>query len=146
MSHHTLFEIAFADEYRLGVGSIALLALRRFCRRLLKQVGQVSVGLLSLFLIVSIATHSAAPPEATPTETTSMSMPHRLSNQPVNPSSDPAFSPNRRLSDQPSTALPAKGKPFQVLRPKMTYHRLTTSRFSIPLNNSQAVADRSESE
>lgn len=144
MSHHTLFEIAFADEYSRGVGSIALLALRRFCRQLLKQMGQVSAGLLSLFLIVSIATHSAAPPKTTPAETLSMSMPHRLSNQPVNPSADSAFSPSR-LSGKPSTALPDEGKPFQVLRPKMTYHRLTTSRFSIPSNNSQAVTDRSES-
>ena len=138
-----LFEIASGDKYRRGAGSSALLALRRFGWRSLKQIGQIGAGLLSLFLVVSIAAHNTAPADTMPADTmpadtastkttpkimSSMSMSPRRLNQP----SDSLFSSKSYLSEESSAALPAEGKPFQVLRPKMTYHRLTTSRFSIP--------------
>ena len=52
--------------------------------------------------------------------------------------------------DQPATVVPALlvegDKPFQALRPKMTYHRLTTSRLSIPATNAQTLAGLSRRE
>ncbi|MGB3767483.1 MAG: hypothetical protein WA947_13070 [Phormidesmis sp.] len=169
MSNYTLFEIASADEYRSKAGCAVLLAFRRFYGRSLKQLGQVGAGLLSLFLIVSFAAHSSPPASAMPNQTSpaqtppaqtspaqtspaqnmsiSMSMPHRLSTQRLGPASGSLLSPeSRRASREPSTALSDQDKPFQMLRPKMTHHRLTTSRFSIPADSSSAVDNPFESE
>lgn len=164
MSNYTLFEIASADEYRSKAGCAVLLAFRRFYGRSLKQLGQVGAGLLSLFLIVSFAAHSSPPASAMPDQTSpaqtppaqtspaqnmsmSMSMPHRLSTQRLGPASGSLLSPeSRRASREPSTALSDQDKPFQMLRPKMTHHRLTTSRFSIPADSSSATENPFESE
>lgn len=164
MSNYTLFEIASADEHRSKAGCAVLLAFRRFYGRSLKQLGQVGAGLLSLFLIVSFAAHSSPPASAMPDQSSpaqtppaqtspaqnmsmSMSMPHRLSTQRLGPASGSLLSPeSRRASREPSTALSDQDKPFQMLRPKMTHHRLTTSRFSIPADSSSAVDNPFESE
>lgn len=154
MSHRVLFEIASDNRYSSSLGSTALLAVQRYVRRLLKQMG---VGFLSLILLWSITTQGANAQmadgqssddlyrQSVPTAPMQMSMPHRSpGQQPSQPSGRSRLAQDSHLSDRhvtaSSPALPAEGKPFQALRPKMTHHRLTTSRLSIPTELYKAIS------
>ena len=149
MSHRVLFEIASDNRYSSSVGSTALLAVQRYLRRLFKQMG---VGFLSLILLWGITAHGANAQivkqnsndlyrQTAPSATMPMSMPHSQANHQANRQQ---LSENNDLSEHPvassSTVLPAEGKPFQALRPKMTHHRLTTSRLSIPTEMYKAIS------
>ena len=118
--------------------STALLALRRFGRRSLKQM---SAGLISLLLIWGVTVQGADAPMNTP-----MNAP-RIDGLSA-ASSDVSLVENRAggegQSAVVSAVLPDGDKPFQVLRPKMTNHRLTTSRLSIPSADQRVMASLSE--
>ena len=124
-----------------------MLAVQRWLRRSLKQMG---VGFLSLILVWGITTQGTqAQPlndlykQKRPAATMQMSVPSQQASRQLTQTS--------ALTDDPatkdtSTALPDGDKPFQALRPKMTYHRLTTSRLSIPAADYRAIANLSDSE
>lgn len=114
--------------------STALLALRRFGRRSLKQM---SAGLISLLLIWGVTVQGADTPMNAP----------RIDGLSA-ASSDVSLVKNRAGGEGQlavvSAVLPDGDKPFQVLRPKMTNHRLTTSRLSIPSADQRVMASLSE--
>ena len=114
--------------------STALLALRRFGRRSLKQM---SAGALSLLLIWGVTVQGANAPMNAPLADGQAATDSRVSLV------------ETRSGDEGSLAavsavLPDGDKPFQALRPKMTNHRLTTSRLSIPTTDRRVMASLSE--
>ena len=108
--------MAASNRDAMGGSSTALLALRRWFRRSLKQMG---AGLLSLILVLGAVGHNQPPLNS-------------------------VSSSSGGLQGSQQSVVPAVliegDKPFQALRPKMTYHRLTTSRLSIPAENARTMA------
>lgn len=114
---------------------MALLALKRFCRRTLRQMG---IGAIALLFVVGITAHH---PEAQSSNSLSH---HRavVSMSLTSPTHSAKPSKPGQTESVGAADLIAH-KPFQTIRPKMTYHRLTTSRFSIPPETHQTVASLS---
>lgn len=136
MSHsHLLEHLLDSTE---GVSSGALLALKRFCRRSLKQIG---VGAIALLLMTGIATQGAdAQPSSIDTLSASVAPHWQAGKAQTDPFGDfESYSSLIGASADASSEL-LSDRPFQVLRPKMTYHRLTTSRLSIPGETHQTIA------
>lgn len=130
-----LLSLLTADSYTpdcLPVApSTALLSIRQFIRR---SQGRAGAGLLSLLLIWGVVTHGAHASLANSQTMTGISV---------------ASSTDSRYDRQQQSALvlatlPEADKPFQVLRPKMTYHRLTTSRLSIPTEDYRLMVSLSD--
>jgi hypothetical protein len=113
----------------------ALLALKRFIRKTLRHLG---VALASVMIILGLNAHGA--------EHIDFSSPQDLSNNLSDNSSDAHFwvttGTASSLSQSASQFIhqPASrplSKPFQLLAPKMTQHRLTGARLSIPSTSEQ---------
>ena len=110
--------------------SSALLALRRFVRGTLRQLG---IGVLSLVVILSMSPHAATGPEFNSNDLKADS--HSLS-KPVF-----ALEPLRWQPSQPllqadvlmTETDTATSEQFPGLQPRMTQHRLTSARLSVPV-------------
>lgn len=135
----------YVPESSTSTSSIALLALKRFWRRTLRQMG---IGAITLLFIVGITAHS---PEAQSSIQPSSSLlnsgqrdrPQIVSMSLISPHPSSKQSKFEQIESVPKTEDAVDlvdRKPFQTVRPKMTYHRLTTSRFSIPTKPHQTVA------
>ena len=115
----------YFPEFSKNTSSIALLALKRFCRRSLRQMG---IWAIALLLIVGTAARS---PEPQPLPFSSSDL--------IQLSPATVGAPENVLEDASKSALSlGDRRPFQAVRPRMTNHRLTTSRFSIPTEGHQA--------
>ena len=145
MSNQSLFDIATSDRYGFDSSSTAVLALRRFARRFAKQA---SACLLSLVAAWGIAAHGLGGEAIASSEAVGA-----YARAPFAQVAKRSAGGAHRLvvdgrQQAPRVGLSeaiAKGdKPFQTLRPKMTFHRLTTSRFSIPVEDYRTMAAQSE--
>jgi hypothetical protein len=122
------------DEPMLKGSVPALLALKRFVRKTLRHLGW---ALASIMMIWGLNAHGAASTDSSQVQGVykgvynSSSSAHLLTTE---------GTPN---SLQPSLSQPLT-KPFQLLTPRMTQHRLTGARLSIPSTIEQTVASLSE--
>lgn len=121
--------------------STALLALRRFIRGTLRQVG---LGLMSLVLILNLSAPATA--EGTAADWVQRAV-HRVSTSEQSSGSKGSVLrgsvPERLLKESSSAAVE---KPFHLLKPRMTHHRLTRARLFIPPATEQIVASLAEAD
>ncbi|MGB3296009.1 MAG: hypothetical protein WBB01_23750 [Phormidesmis sp.] len=124
--------------------SPALLALKRFVRGTLRQVG---IGVISLMVILSMSTHPVtsvphsreSPPESSlPTVSVLHSQPQYRASQSVQ-----HFAESETAA--PSSSAAAL-EPFPGLRARMVRPSLTTARLSVPESTEQAITSLAEAE
>ncbi|MGC1308208.1 MAG: hypothetical protein WA885_13355 [Phormidesmis sp.] len=127
----------------LGEPPLAMLSIKRFVRGTLRQCG---IGLLSLIVILSVGGHVLLEvPEADSIDSFKAS---RLSvvraSLPTSALSDSAHQP-AGLEFSTADPLPGAKEPVRMLLPKMTHHRLTGARLSVPATRPEhTVASLSE--
>ncbi len=124
----------------------ALLALRRFIRGPLRQF---SLGLVSFVLVFGLTAYLPAVAGHTPVEQPSRSAVPSASAAAEVPDAQRLETFGRfdlpgAASDSAATRSDITAKPRRVLSPKMTGHRLTGARLSLPLTNKRAIASISE--
>lgn len=127
--------------------SLALLALRRFVRGTLRQVG---LGLMSLVLILNLSAPATAKGTAVDL---GQRVTHRVStfeqpSQLRKPVSEGLMSEGltSEQSFKESSSDADLKKPFHLLKPRMTHHRLTSARLFIPSSTEQIVASLAEAD
>ncbi len=152
------------DDAESETSSPALLALKRLIRGTLQPIG---IAIISLTFVLNLtgqpANHKQPVRVTHRTQTSqesqaaisgsvpgSISVPGVSLNTPVNA---PALSkqsphthpPHTELSDQEGPEKSAQ-KPYQLLRPMLTHHRLTTSRLALPATTKHMVANLADAE
>ncbi len=122
--------------------SMALLALKRFVRSTLRQVG---IGLVSLMVILNLGTHGperspSSAPELTPAQAPAQVLSHSVSLRNTHllvstESLTPLASPltEDRIADR------SEGLMARRMRRGITYHHLTGARLSLPTASEQAI-------
>ncbi len=129
----------------------ALLALKRFIRGPLRQFG---LGMVSFLLIFNMTTYLSVVVDNTSVEQHSRrdisttrsvaEVPDTQRLETVGEFGLPGITNDSTVTHSVLTRPAITPKPRRVLSPKMTGHRLTGARFSLPLTNRQAIASLSE--
>lgn len=122
----------------------ALLALKRFTRKTLRHLG---LGFASIMIVLGL-NHGAAGiasdahQAAASQKCTQISTQISTHTEPLPAQGSSNSPPNDQISVNTATS-DASVKPFYMLAPKMTNHRLTGARLSIPTATGQTVASLS---